>query len=695
MNFHILRFVFPIFIFHIQTVFGFQCDLLGLVRSKSTNIRTDACYFDKPFAQSHFKFTGTRPLIISPTKITSVKMHGGLEGLGQDALIFLGIVVTVVPVFDKLNISPILGFLGMGVILGPSGLGLLRDMNDLDSIGQLGILFLLFEQGLELSLPRVKALSQYAFGLGFKQVVFSIFAFAVFPFVGGVTLLEELFKSPPNLVHITRIDEAFVIAAALSLSSSAFVLKILQEKGKLAEKFSKASLGVLLFQDIAIIPLLVLLPIIETEKIDLENLAPQFQSLGFGFLKSFVGVSAIVAVGRLVFKEICEFVASARSKEAFVALVLYSAIGTGVITKELGLSDSLGAFLAGLLLAETNFKAQIEADIQSFRGLFLALFFMTTGATVDPVLLIHEWPTTLALLFGLLAIKASIISLIGTQYGLTFPESVKTGILLSGGGEFAFVILTLAVQLKVVPENLSPILVGVVVLSMALTPALYYMGEVAETFLNNYFFKLNAVSEDTKSFEGMEVIVLCGYDTSSQVITEYFSAPEVNNMLNTLLVCFEVDPKQVLDAQSQGYEVLLGDGSQPSVLQAHKIDNPKAIIITSPDVSTSIEALTRLRTAYPKTPLFVSALDYEDYWKLVDAGATQVLISNGEMGVALATGLLDQFSLSSAATSSVEKNVRGTFRQLAKHGFSQAKSATEISELMETKDQNDEISFKN
>lgn len=629
--------------------------------------------------------------VSSRAKRTSLKVYEGLEALGQDALIFLSIVVTVVPAFNKLNISPILGFLAMGVILGPTGFGLLRDMNDLDSIGELGILFLLFEQGLELSIPRVKSLSQYAFGLGLQQVVLSIIAFGLLPFIGGVALLETVFKSPSSLVHVTRVDEAFVIAAALSLSSSAFVLKILQEKGKLGEKFSKASLGVLLFQDIAIIPLLVLLPIIETEKIDLANLGPQLQSLGFGFMKSFVGVAAIVGIGRIAFKEMCELVASTRSKEAFVALVLLVAVGTSVLTKQLGLSDSLGAFVAGLLLAETNFKAQIEADIQSFRGLFLALFFMTTGATVDPLLLIHEWPTTLALLTALLTIKATIVSLLGPLYGLTFPESVKTGILLSGGGEFAFVVLTLAQQLKVVPSNLSPILVGIVVLSMALTPALYTLGETAENVLNDRFFKLQPSEVEEKTYAGEEVIVLCGFETSSQVIAEYFAAPEVFNFLSVPLVSFETDAKKVLAGQSLGYEVLFGDGTQPSVLQSYKIEKIKAIIITYPEISDSIEALSRLRAAYPTTPLFVSATDYSEYWQLIDAGATQVLISNAEMGVALANGLLDMFSLSSAATTSIEKNVRGTFRQLAKQESSQETSLTDISKLLDSEKQNEII----
>jgi len=598
----------------------------------------------------------------SRRKLTVLKNTEIVEALGQDALIIFSIIITIVPLFNKINLSPILGFLGMGVILGPTGLGLLRDINDLDTLGELGIMFLLFEQGLELTVPRVQALSKYAFGLGLQQVVFSTIAFAIFPFVGGIKLLENVFKLPDNLIGITRVDEAVVIGATLALSSSAFVLKTLQEKGKLSEKFAKASLGILLLQDIAIIPLLVLLPVIETQKINFAELGPQLQLLALGTAKSLLGVSAIVVIGRIALKKIYEVVAATRSNEAFVGLCLLVVAGTGTLTKELGLSESLGAFVAGLLLAESSYKSQVEADIQPFRGLFLALFFITTGASVDPLLLYQNWPTALSLLVGLLAFKTSIISILGPVWGLTFPESVRTGLLLSGGGEFAFVVLTLAERLDVIPSTLSKILVGVVVLSMALTPLLYSAGEAAEKFLT-------ATRSDSNEIEALkkneDYIVICGFGPMSEIVASYLSVPSISEKLQATIVAFSLSPTRVERGKQKGYKVTYGDGSNPAVLRANHVENPKAMIITNPKTDVSKSSILRLRAEFPKTPIFAIASEYADYWKLKDAGATDVWTTKGEVGIGLAVFCLDHFSLTCEATYSVEKGIRDAFTKKA------------------------------
>jgi Kef-type K+ transport system membrane component KefB len=244
-----------------------------------------------------------------------------------------------------------------------------------------------------------------------------------------------------------------------SLSSSAFVLKILQEKGLLRGRAGQATLGVLLLQDIAVVPLLVLLPIIENQQKDVPA-GVQASLLALTALKAIGGLAAILVLGRLLLRRVFEAVAGARSTETFVALCLLVAIGVGEMTDAIGLSSTLGAFIAGTLLAETNYRTQVEADIAPFRGLLLGLFFMTTGASVDPGLLLEQWPTVLALLSGLLVIKGIITSLLCYAFGLSKGESVRVGSILSGGGEFAFVVLTLAQKLNVLPMTLDKLLVG-------------------------------------------------------------------------------------------------------------------------------------------------------------------------------------------------------------------------------------------
>ncbi|CAI7809203.1 unnamed protein product, partial [Closterium sp. NIES-54] len=244
-------------------------------------------------------------------------------------------------------------------------------------------------------------------------------------------------------VNIRSVDEALVIGAALSLSSSAFVLQLLSEKGELATRVGSATLGILLLQDIAVVPLLVILPILESGDFTDDSLFPLLAAAG---LKSLLGLGVLLYMGRLFLRRFFEFVAESRSTEAFVALCLLTVTGTSLITSKLGFSDSLGAFLAGALLAETNYRTQVEADIRPFRGLLLGLFFVTTGTSIDLSLLAAEWPNILLLLSGLIAIKTAIITALGPRVGLSLPESIRTGLLLSQGGEFAFVVFALASQ---------------------------------------------------------------------------------------------------------------------------------------------------------------------------------------------------------------------------------------------------------
>ena len=426
---------------------------------------------------------------INNEKVTSeltIIPSSALDPLGNDLLIFLFTTIGIVPLFKWLEASPVLGFLSAGLVMGPAGLGLFEDLTDMEALAEFGVLFLLFEQGLELTVERLQSLSKYAFGMGTAQVLLCTIAFFAFPFLGGVQFLEFFVRSDANVVDITRIDESLVIGAALSLSSSAFVLKILQEKGQLTTKFGSAALGILLMQDIAVVPLLVLLPIIESNDSGVLSLTDQITLLGATVAKAVLGLGGILVIGGAIVRSLFAIVAKSQSSETFVALCLLVAVGIGALTDSLGLSSTLGAFVAGTLLAESNYRTQIETDIKPFKGLLLGLFFLTTGASVDPYVIQEQWPTVFALLFGLLAFKTAIITALGPFFDLTKAESVRTGLLLSGGGEFAFVVLTLADKLDVIPDQLAKILVGVVVLSMALTPYLSILGDQLAVLIQDY-----------------------------------------------------------------------------------------------------------------------------------------------------------------------------------------------------------------
>nr|UNQ45078.1 K+ efflux antiporter 3 [Olimarabidopsis pumila] len=522
-----------------------------------------------------------------------------INDLGFDTLTFLMVTVIIVPAFRFLKASPILGFFFAGVVLNQ--FGLIRNLTDVKVLSEWGILFLLFEMGLELSLARLKALAKFAFGMGLTQVLLCTLAFTAFelPPNGaiGTKILEFLFHSRPDLVNIRSIDEAVVIGAALSLSSSAFVLQLLAEKGELPTRFGSATLGILLLQDIAVVPLLVILPVLESQDIGGESIWPM---LAKESAKALGGLGILSLGGKFFLRRVFEVVAETRSSEAFVALCLLTVAGTSLLTQKLGFSDTLGAFLAGALLAETNFRTQIEADIRPFRGLLLGLFFVTTGTSIDMEVLFREWPNVLSLLGGLIVIKTLIITALGPRVGLTLQESVRIGFLLSQGGEFAFVVFSLANRLGVLPNELNKLLIIVVVLSMALTPYLNQLGRKAADFLDERLDPGERIDEEV-NFDVSESIVIIGFGQMGQVLANFLSTPLVSDsdLVGWPYIGFDLNPAVVKESRKLGFPILYGDGSRPSVLQSAGVSSPKAIMIMYKGKKRTTEAVQRLRLAFP------------------------------------------------------------------------------------------------
>ncbi|PUZ67931.1 hypothetical protein GQ55_3G474200 [Panicum hallii var. hallii] len=577
-----------------------------------------------------------------------------INDLGFDILTFLGVTVLVVPAFRVVRASPILGFFCAGVVLNQ--FGLIRNLTDVKLLSEWGILFLLFEMGLELSLSRLKALARFAFGMGLPQVLLSTLAFTAFelPPNGaiGTKILQFLFNSRPDLVNIRSIDEAIVIGAALSLSSSAFVLQLLAEKGELPTRFGSATLGILLLQDIAVVPLLVILPVLES------------QALG--------GLGLLSLGGKYLMRRVFEFVAESRSSEAFVALCLLTVAGTSLITQHLGFSDTLGAFLAGAILAETNFRTQIEADIRPFRGLLLGLFFVTTGTSIDMQLLIREWPNVLSLLGGLIAIKTLIITAIGPRVGLTLQESVRIGLLLSQGGEFGFVVFSLANRLGVLPLELNKLLIIVVVLSMALTPLLNEVGRRVAGIIDESAEEKEKPAEMV-NYGATEPIVILGFGEMGQVLAKFLSAPLSfgfdQDAEGWPYVAFDLNPAVVKSARKSGFPVLYGDGSRPAVLQSAGITFPKAIMVMYTGKEKTIEAVNRLRQAFTAVPIYARAQDLSHLLDLKKSGATDVVLENAETSLQLGSILLRGLGVMSDDVSFLSKLVRNSMEVQAQEAL--------------------------
>jgi len=404
-----------------------------------------------------------------------------LDVLGHDLLLFLAASVVVEPLSRVLNLAPVLLYLILGFIAGPHGMSLFLGGTEVDAqIGDFGILFLLFVEGLNLSPERLKALGSF-FSLGATQLLLSVGVIFFLFFLGGPMLLPYLqdVRVPIDDKMFSLLDQpiiAFSVAAAGALSSSAFVLPILKEKGWEKGPDGIAALSILLLQDLAVAPLLVILPLLADY--DKGGGGMDTNSLTILVAKATVGFGGVLVIASQLLRRIFQIVASYGSSQTFVAASLLVACGMGIVAEDLGLSATTGAFAAGVLLAESGYRAQIEADIKPFEGILLGVFFVTAGASLDPQTVITEWPTLLAGIAAFLAIKFSVIFSAGEfALGLTRADAARVGLLLAGGGEFAFVIFKLAEDLGVIPENLVKLLTASVIISMSLTPLL---GELAE-----------------------------------------------------------------------------------------------------------------------------------------------------------------------------------------------------------------------
>lgn len=335
-----------------------------------------------------------------------------MKGPKSDTLFLLFATAMITPLCKMMGTSPILGFLASGMLLGPNGFGLINGLHTTETLAELGIVFFLFEMGIELSVERLKSMKKDVFGLGLSQ-------YTLTALILGLCARTFGGLSGPASV---------VVGGALSLSSSAFVLQLIKDKKELATRFGKASFGVLLLQDLAVVPLLVATPI-------LAGSGSLASALGSAFVKAAMALSGIALAGRFALNPMFKTVASANNQESFLGLVLLTAMGMSFLTEGLGLSNTLGAFLAGVLLSETKYRYQVEADIAPFRGILLGLFFVTVGFEIDLGLIANNLPVVSGIVAGILVLKAGILTLLSKAFGLSTSNAIRTGLILSQGGE--------------------------------------------------------------------------------------------------------------------------------------------------------------------------------------------------------------------------------------------------------------------
>jgi len=522
------------------------------------------------------------------TRTTGKAMQNALTSLGDymkgskaDALILLLATALVTPFSQNIGISPILGFLSAGMLLGPNGFGLIKGIHSTEVLAELGIVFFLFEMGIELSVERLLQMRKDVFGLGLSQYLLTALAIAGF---------GSLFGLPANAL--------VVLGGGLALSSSAFVLQLLKDKNELATRYGKASFGVLLFQDLAVVPLLVVTPILAGGGAGLAS------AVGSAVLKASMALGSIAVVGRFILNPLFKIVASAKSQEAFLGVILLTVLSMSFMTEGLGLSNTLGAFLAGVLLSETKYRYQIEADIAPFRGILLGLFFVTVGFEIDVHLIATNLPTVASIVVGILAIKSAVLTSVCLAFGLSLSTSQQTGLILSQGGEFAFVAFGLARSLGILDGQTTKLLLTCVSLTMALTPLMDLVGHRIAKRLeeDSDFTHYLGEDRDANEIKGSDdFVVVAGYGAVGKVVCD---------MLDQKLIKYvglDNDPNKAIQARNKGLPVFYGDIGRPEVAEAFGVGKAKAVIVCIADQSQCSRAVIALRRLYPNMKIFARA----------------------------------------------------------------------------------------
>ena len=545
-----------------------------------------------------------------------------------DLLIILLAAVAVVPLFRRLHASAVLGYLVAGTLIGPFGLGLIREVGAVGVLAQFGVVFLLFSIGLSLSSERLTSLRRYVFGLGIAQVLVTALA------VWGLLRLLGL-ESPA----------ALVLGGGLALSSTAVVLQVLIERRELGTAAGRVAFAVLLLQDLAVVPLLTLVPLLR------EPGTPVLPALGLAFVKGAAALVVILAAGRLLLRPLLRAVTRGGNPELFTGIVLLLVLGIGWLTEQAGLSMALGAFLAGVLIAETEYRPQVEGDIQPFRGILLALFFMTVGMSVDLAVLWHRAPLILALMGGLLLLKAGILFGLARAFRLGAATAAAVGLMLAQGGEFGFVLFALARQAAVLPDEVAQLAVLVVGLSMAVTPFLLVASRKVAHRLER-----TAASHDTLARDAGELrdhVLIAGYGRVGRTLALLLGSR------GTSFLALDLNPERVAEARGHDLPVYYGDASRADVLKAAGIDRAQAVVITVDEPESAGRTVAVVRRLAPELPVLARARDLGQCEELARAGATAVVPEVVEGSLQLVAALLRQLGTSAEEA----EQILGEFRR--------------------------------
>lgn len=539
-----------------------------------------------------------------------------MDQLGfEHILILLGGAVVFVALFRFLRLPQILAYLFVGILLGPHGLGVIPEAEGTRYLAEFGLVFLMFTIGLEFSLPQLLAMKRTVLLFGGAQV-----------FVTGV-----LFAMLARAVGVAG-PAAVIAGGALALSSTAVVMKLLIEQLEQNSRHGRQAFGILLFQDLIVVPFLVLIPALATGNSD-----GVLDELVWVTVKGGLLVAAFIAVGHWLLRRLLHHVAATRSPEFFVLSLLAVVLLSAWLTDIAGLSLALGAFLAGLLIGETEYRHQVEVDILPFRDILLGLFFVTTGMLLDIRVVVALLPWVLLVLTLIVLVKGALIYGLGRWFGVEPGVALRTGLVLSAGGEFSFALLTQAARSDVLTGQPAQVILAAVVLSIVLAPlVIRYNGDIARRLFPSYSERreadLDAIRAEAQTTR--PDVIICGYGRSGQNLAFMLSQEGIP------VLALDLDPVRVRDARDAGEPVVYGDCARRDVLDAAGVQTARALAITFTDTPAELRILEITRTLRPDMPVIVRTKDDADLERLNAAGATEVVPESLEGSLMIASHVL-------------------------------------------------------
>lgn len=542
-------------------------------------------------------------------------MYSGLEL----TLLLLGSAVLGVVAFRMLHLPPMLGYLAVGILIGPHALGLAENDHTTHTLAEFGVVFLMFSIGLEFSLAQLMAMRRVVFGLGLAQVVLTILGAMLFGWLASTQL--------PAHFSISW-QASFALGGALAMSSTAIVVKMLTERLELESPHGRKIIGILLFQDLAVVPLLILIPSLGKPPEEMV------ETLAWAAVKAVIVLVLLLFFGQKLMRRWFSIVVKRRSQELFMLNLLLITLGAAWITEQAGLSLALGAFVAGMLISETQYKHQVEEDIKPFRDVLLGLFFITVGMLLNVQMVWDNLWLVLALTVMPVLLKFALIALLAKWFGASDGTAMRTGLGLAQAGEFGFVLLTLAAGAKLLDPFLIQLVLASMVLSMLIAPFLIEKSDqiVMKVASNEWMMQsLQLTQIATRTMAAQKHVIIAGFGRSGQSLATLLTDEKVPYQ------ALDLDPERVREAQAAGANVSYGDAARRESLVAAGIYRASAMVITYANTASALKILHQVHELAPALPVIVRCHDDSELDALKKAGATEVVPESLEASLMLAS----------------------------------------------------------